>query len=78
MEKLVDKKSAAFNPDPGDYVDAALEWAFDAIKLFPKKKKHTVNFIAEMTRTVTSYIVNYISGYKVDIISFVAEVIDLL
>lgn len=46
--------SAKFEPDPGDYVDAALDWALDAVKLFPKKKRYIVNFLAATIRTTTS------------------------
>ena len=61
VAKLINKKSANFNPDPGDYVESALDWAFDSIRLFPKKKKYIVNFITAMIRAVVSQIVNYIS-----------------
>lgn len=67
VAKLINKKSANFNPDPGDYVESALDWAFDSIRLFPKKKKYIVNFITAMIRAVVSQIVNYISGYGIDL-----------
>ena len=72
--KLINKKSATFNPDPGDYVDSALDWAFDSIRLFPKKKRYIVNFITAMIRAVVSQIVNYISGYGFDLASMFKSV----
>ena len=74
VAKLINKKSANFNPDPGDYVDSALDWAFDSIRLFPKKKKYIVNFITAMIRAVVSQIVNYISGYGFDLASMFKSV----
>ena len=74
VAKLIDNSSATFNPDPGDYVDSALEWAFDSIRLFPKKKKYIVNFITEMIRAVVSQIVNYISGCGLDLASMFKSV----
>ena len=74
VAKLINKKSANFNPDPGDYVDSALDWAFDSIRLFPKKKKYIVNFITAMIRAVVSQIANYISGYGFDLASMFKSV----
>ena len=74
VAKLINKKSANFNPNPGDYVDSALDWAFDSIRLFPKKKKYIVNFITAMIRAVVSQIVNYISGYGFDLASMFKSV----
>ena len=74
VAKLINKKSATFNPDPGDYVDSALEWAFDSIRLFPKKKRYIVNFITAMIKAVVSQIVNYISGYGFDLASMFKSV----
>ena len=74
VAKLINKKSANFNPDPGDYVDSALDWAFDSIRLFPKKKRYIVNFITAMIRAVVSQIVNYISGYGFDLSSMFKNV----
>ena len=65
VAKLIDKKSAKFGPDPSDYVDAALEWAFDAIKLFPKRKKYIAQFLSSMIRAISAQIVNYIAGKQI-------------
>ena len=74
VAKLINKQTASFDPDPGDYVDSALDWAFDSIRLFPKKKKYVVNFITAMIREVVSQIVNYISGYGFDLASMFKSV----
>ena len=66
-KKLINKKNVSFSPEPIDYVNSALEWAFDCISLFPKKKKYIANFITSFIREVTSQIVRYISGYGVDL-----------
>ena len=74
VAKFIGNKSTPFNPEPGDYVDAALEWAFDAIKLFPKKKKYIASFITSTIRAVVSQIAKYIAGFAFDLASMFKSV----
>jgi hypothetical protein len=68
------KNKASFNPDAGDYIERALEWALNCVNPFSGKKK-ILNIILQIVPVVVRQIWDWIQSKAFDLFAFLKNIL---